>query len=357
MAASTTTTDEVKTELNEAVETATEAQKEHESSVTETHKAEETVAKAVSTAKENVQSVIQSAKEAREQAEAYDAEEQAAAQGDIIGISEALALVEQEQKANKMARQAEMQALRSSVEYMGTAVVETTGMVLDNMDALLAGAKDGVTDAGSMSAYLGTVAIGAGAGLFFRNETVQNMVMNGLESFTGLGGEKSEVEEKFVAGVTTPEEQAEWLAENGNGVPNDPYGRDTADPAEDKDFTSTTKAVTNTGVEATEASESELGDLADLDKVTSGESLFGDSTLGKWMDNVVKMFDEEDKGKSAPGMLVGAIVDTVAPGLTDIATTMAKVGPNLAKLMAAKDQVDENEAQNQNQNNGPQATV
>ncbi len=199
------TAKEAKATIDEALETASAAKDEHEEAVSTSHSAEEAVAKSIATAKAGVQDAIQSAKDAREQAEAYDAEEQAAATGDIISISEALALVKQEEKANKMARQAEMQAFKDSVEYAGTAFVETTGMVLDNMDGMLSGLKDGVTDTGALTAYLGTVAVGAGTGLFLRNEGVQSMVIKGLDSYLGLGGEKSEVEEKFVAGVTTPE--------------------------------------------------------------------------------------------------------------------------------------------------------
>lgn len=351
-----TQTAEIKEELEGAVSEGKAAQDEHQQAVATTHSAEETIAKSLAEAGKRVQESIEAAKEASEQAAAYNAEEQAASSGDIIGPMEAYALVEQQNKANKMATKATVQAFTDSVSYATSAVVETAGVVLDNADALVNGIKDGATNPGALAPYLLTVGLGSAGAVFLGNDGIQSTVINALESFTGLGGQESETEEKFVGGVTTPEEQAAWLAENGNGVPNDAYGEGKDVPGEGKDFTSTTKVTVETGVEAIDASDSELSDLADLDKVTSGEALFGDSKLGKWMDNVSKMFDTEEA--SPAGQLVAAIADNAAPGLTAVASTVLKtVGPNLAKLMAAKDEVDENEAQNQGQNDGPQASV
>lgn len=353
------TNSEVKQEITSAAQEANAAQAEHESAVDATHSAEENVAKSIAKAKKGVQDSIEAAKQAREEADGYNAEEQAAAQGEVISIEEALALIKQQEKADKMATKAQMQAFSDSVEFVGTAVVETAGMVLDNSDALLNGLKDGVTSKAILP-YLGTVGLGAGVGLFVQNEEIQSMVINGVNAFYGLGGEHSENEEKFVGGVETPEDQAAWLAENGNGTPSDPYAASqpaTADSDTDKEVQGGTKTNVNTGLEATEASDTELGDLADLDKVTSGEALFGDTALGHWMDDMAKMFDESKTSNPAMG-LATAIAEHAMPGIGAVAeTVLGKVGPQLSKLMAAKDEVDQNAANKGPENDGPEATV
>ena len=346
---------ELNQEVTGAAQDATAAQKEHEAAVDATHSAEENVAKSIAKAKKGVQESIEAAREAREEADGYNAEEQAAAQGDIISIEEALALIEQQKKADKMATKAQMQAFSDSAEYLGTAFVETTGMVLDTADSLLNGLKDGVTSKAILP-YLGTVGLGAGVGLFIQNEDLQHMVINGINAFTGLQSDGSDVDEKFVAGVTTPDEQGEWLATNGNGVPSDPYSDaqpgDTPDSTDGKEITGGSVTPQNTGLEATEASGSELADLADLDKVTSGEALFGDTKLGQWMDNMAKMFDES--GNSPASGLLTSIADTAMPGIGTVIQTIGKVGPNLSKLLAAKDEVDNNPQNNNPENNGPE---
>lgn len=350
-------------ELVDNVKPAVTAMEEHKEATNTVHVAEETIAKNLSSAKAFVKDNIKKAREAREEANEYDAEERAAAEGAPIGLAEAYALVVQEAKADDVADEAAVTALKDSASYVASSVVGTAGVLLDNADAAIGGVAAGVTSPGAVATFGGTVLTGALVGSFIKSESLQSMVINGINMFTGLqSSAEIEGEEKFVGGVTTPEGQGAYMAENGNGEPSDPYAAaqdpGTPDTDEDKEVEQGQKnAATDPNVEATTISDTGLDELADMEKVASGD-IFGDTALGKWMDSVSKMFEDKAAEGSTGAKLASAVVDMAAPGLGNVAGKVAEVvTPALSKLMAAKEEVDQNEAAKQSQPEGPGMNV
>lgn len=347
--ADTTDREYKKKELEQAEQAATGAANQHKDATQKAYTAEEQFAKSVAATKAEMRDAIDMAKDAEAQAAEYDAETQAAAQGAPIGLAEAYALVEQEQKANQMASKAKAQMLKDVTEGTVGIVVDSAGILLDNADAILNGAKDGLGSKAALP-YVGSVAGGLAAGMFFQNEGLQSAVINGIEMFTGLRADNpSEADEKFVGGVTTAEEQGAYLAENGNGEPSDPYAAaqdgGTPDADEEKAVQGGNVSV-ETANEATSISDSEIGDMADVNKVVAGDIL-QDSGIGKWVDNIAKMFEDHEKSGGGVLGLAEAVVE--GGGVAGVAAEVASkvLSPALSKLMAAKDETDRNEASKQ----------
>ena len=265
--------------------------------------------------------------------------------GQVISISEALQLVDQEQEIKAQYRQLEADTLKANVEYLGHTVTGGVNMMLAEGDDILSGITSGMKDGVNSNFAKATAGIFAGSliagtalqgvGGDFIESKIQGMstgeaakvaLMNaaGLEATNEVD---EDVETKKIAGE---EEYSETDAEEKQEILLD---RDVEEKETPKDE---------------EAVKDDKNDIFSMNK---------EETMAYFEDTISKyVTDDTAKAITQTVSLVDSIADSVSPGVSDKAIDfIGAATSSFSKLKQKQEEMDSADQKN-NQPQGPDYT-
>lgn len=298
---------------------------------------------------QSIQNRINSLKSVREQAKAENAEEKVAKSGEVVSPGEAMELIKSQKAAEKEARKASREAVVSTVKDLGHVVAGGARVLFGTAADSVSGFTDNLTSPG------GLVATGAGlaAGTMFGNTGLADVVQNGLESRAELSESNPTepgVEEKYVEGLETDEDMRAYLYENGNGVPSDPYGEEmTAEPAEEKQFSSAADVRKPMERDALEVGEEDLNALSDTEHLDEAlredfgddEKVEGEEVTDSWFDMIANRMDAEISGTPQSQQDSQSLAASMAEGVVETVTGSEGAGKAASKAMQKLQQMTE----------------
>lgn len=258
------------TQLSEATKRAQEAQAKRDASYKQFVEKSKAAGEQLKKTRETIRKSRKAVAEA-------NAEELAAQEDGPISIGEALKLIDKEKETKRQHRDNEVQVLKESAAYMGQTLVMGFNLTKES----LAAAGTGIWDSYANGSVVPVLAGGA-AGMIFGDNMLSSTVSNGIRAWTTLRGGNSlapGVDEKFVDGLGTEGDVADYLTANGNGTPNgftDPGG---TDPAPDKPIVTDQGASVPANEDALQTSDQEMSTM---------------SELGKAFDDALKVFEQSD---------------------------------------------------------------
>lgn len=299
----TTTTDSRGQQLDKEVENAKE-------SFTETSM------NAISSVK-NAKSQLENVEDQVFEANAEEQAQKATTQGGVVGISDALEMVETERNAKKMEREAAM-------SYMSTAATSLASVASGAAKVAKQAANDIAYDAKEEGGGWGALLAGT--------------AFTAIGGFLGLqANNESEVEEKFIDGFNSPEQAAidvyDTVNPEGNGY-DEGVGPDAT---EEKTVEGDDGYVPDDSNDATSITESELDDFANLDALAK---LFGVDDVKDIKEDLKEIgIDEQHEFED----LNEAIVTGVVPEAFGkaIGPAGSELIGNLAKLYDEMKEMDE----------------
>ncbi len=315
--------------------------------------------KSVKAFEDGVKKTQESVKKAQQDAQSQNADEVANSTmektgGEPISFSEALAMVDNEKAANKALRQTEMTALKDTATDLGSVVLEG-GKVLWNQ------AKDtgrGILDTIKSPQGLGTLAVGGALGAMFENtDLVSGVSENLLKILSGNKaleeGNETEADEKYIGGYD-PENLEQSAYEDALGETGQTsYDDETmqGETAEGKDIENDGYIAHHDSNDALNSSEEDLENLSHLNQEDADTSWL--DTIGKLMED----YDKEDGSMSLIGAIGQGLQEVTlgdgAGALGTVAEVVKQTTSAMDRLNAAAAETDRNEAEKQEQDDGP----